>query len=126
MKIPAFDLRFTLALLPFPPAFAAQPSATAALDGMVALPTGAALAQGMSRESVVSAMGTPDHQLSPDVWVYWDFKAKKLPGSEGYDTLVVRFSDDRVTLLRLTHSEVVRTFIHQQKTRARQAKLATR
>ena len=107
---------FTATLLA--PASAIPPSSPPVSDAIVALGANPAVSHGMTRETVDFMIGQPDERLSADVWVYWNFKAKGVPASTGVDTLIVGFTDDRVTLIRLSKSEPVRAFIARQRARA--------
>ena len=72
----------------------------------------------MSRETVQLMLGFPGAAPLVDVWVYWEFKVKGVPGSDAFDALVVGFKADHVIFLRLCPSESVRTLIAQHKARA--------
>ena len=107
---------FTATLLA--PAFAIQPSTPPLSDAIVALSPNPHVSRGMPRETVEFMLGKPNEKLSADAWVYWNFKARGVPVTDGVDTLVVGFTDDRVTLIRLSKSGPVRAFIAQQKAKA--------
>jgi hypothetical protein len=113
-KTIARALALSIALLP--PAFAIQPSTPPLSDAIVALSP--SVSRGMSQETVEFMLGKPDEKLSADAWVYWNFKARGVPVSDGIDTLVIGFTGDRVTLIRLSKSGPVRAFITRQKARA--------
>jgi hypothetical protein len=105
------------------PVFAVVPSTSSEVDAIVPLNSEAAVAHGMSRAMVEFMFGVPGARLSRDVWVYWNFKAKNVPGADAFDALVVGFTGDRVTLLRLSRSEPVKAFIAQQEARAQKIAL---
>ncbi len=80
--------------------------------------------RGMNRETVRNMFGAPSAKLSPDVWVYFDFQARRpvelrvnVANPENRDTLVVAFTKDRVTLIRLCDSAPVRAFLAQQESK---------
>ncbi|MEO7411742.1 MAG: hypothetical protein ABIZ81_00165 [Opitutaceae bacterium] len=124
MKIHSIVRSFVLSAALLAPAFAIQPSPLAVSEALVPLNSNPVVSKGMSRETVDFMLGKPDARLSADVWVYWNFKAKGVPGGDAGDTLIVKFTDDRVTLLRLSRSEPVRAFIAQAKARALEQSLA--
>ena len=93
------------------PAFADQPSTTSEADPVVSLYSKPTIAKGMSRETVIFMLGIPGAKISPEVWVYWEFKMAGVPGSDSCDAIVIGFIGDRVNYLRLTRSEYVRAFI---------------
>jgi hypothetical protein len=69
---------------------------------------------GVSRGAIENFLGMPDAKLSFKAWVYWDFNADDIPGCDFYDTLIVEFTHDRVSMVRFTRSEPVRAFIARQ------------
>ena len=107
------------------PAFAALPSWNSEFDALVPLNAAPGIAHGMSRETVEFTFGTPGTKLSDNVWVYWGFKSTGVPGGDAFNALIVGFTGDRVTLLRLCRSEPVKAFIAQQKTNAQKTSFAT-
>ena len=80
----------------------------------------------VSRGVVESILGIPDAKLTANVWVYWDFKAEDISGCDFYDTLIVEFTQDRVSVLRFTHSEPVRAFIARHQTEGLKSKIAAK
>jgi hypothetical protein len=104
----------------------AQPANTPDNDPLVPLIASHRVVVGMPRETVLASMGAPGTKLSSDVWVYWDFKAVNLPGSEKYDTLIVQFTADHVSLFKLTIAAPVRAFIAQQKLKASRPMVAAK
>lgn len=69
--------------------------------------SGAYISRGMSRAAVTEELGAPAASVGPDVWVYWDFRAKGRPGGERWDTLLVVFEQGRVSRIRLTEQAPV-------------------
>ena len=100
--------------------------ASSEVDPFILLPANPIVTHGMSRETVQFMLGTPGAKPLADVWVYWAFKVKGVPGSAPNDALVVGFKADRVIFLRLCPSESVRELIAQQKARALQTAVAAK
>lgn len=76
----------------------------------VRLPYQAELTDGATQLTVLMRLGTPQRKLSPDVWVYPGFYPAVPEGQSdrGCDTLVVTFTDGRVTDLKImNHSATV-------------------
>lgn len=66
------------------------------------------IALGMSPDDVARAMhGNPDAYLSPDIWVYWRFQASSNPGPNEPDTLIVFFSQGRVSHYKIVARQAV-------------------
>lgn len=126
MKLHSIAHSLVLSAALLAPAFALDPSSRSESDAVVPLSYDPVVAHGMSRETVELTFGRPDAKLSADMWVYWDFKARDVPGKDAFDTLIIGFGDDHVTLLKLSRSEPVRAFIAQQKARALASKRTTR
>ncbi|HUR58525.1 MAG TPA: hypothetical protein VM029_12490 [Opitutaceae bacterium] len=62
---------------------------------------------GMTPATVCEAMhGKPDAMLSPEIWVYWNFRSG-LVGAEKFDALVVTFVSGRVKQYRLVERKAV-------------------
>jgi len=76
-------------------------------DPLLLLPSNAFVTSGMSRDAVLDQLGQPSSKLSPNVWVYADFRAKGRPAGDRADALLVVFSGDRVSLLRVTEQALV-------------------
>jgi hypothetical protein len=104
-----------LVLAAVTPGFAQSASSEA--DTLVSLSANSnvSVARGMSREAINFQLGAPSETLGANVWVYWNFKAAGAANPAGSDTLVVVFSDGRVTTLRLCDSQPVRSLIAKQK-----------
>ena len=64
-----------------------------------------------SSATVLQALGEPGAKLSPEVWVYWDFQSAQPNRTEGLDTLVLEFRNDRLFALKLVNGGTVRRFI---------------
>ena len=65
--------------------------------------------RGDAKDFVIDTLGVPHARLSADIWVYWDYKSTD--GSvnrRGYDTLLITFTDDCVSSLKLVNGEPVR------------------
>lgn len=93
----------------------------AASDPLIEFSGRTHIERGMNRETVRAMLGAPSAWLSPDVWVYFDFQARRpaalrvnIANPENHDTLVVAFTKDRVALIRLCDGGPVRGFLAQQ------------
>jgi hypothetical protein len=95
----------------------------ASLDPLISLSSNANARLGMSREQLLDQLGQPSEKLADSLWVYSDFRAKGRPVAEQCDTLVVVFTGERVSLLRLTDAFLVKAAI--AKARANAAKPTT-
>jgi hypothetical protein len=84
------------------------------VDSLVALDGTRHIATGMPRQQVVALIDAPGAILDQNVWVYWNYKAVGIPGTEKYDTLIVVFKDGRINLIQFCRSEPVRAFIAAQ------------
>ncbi|MBM3855426.1 MAG: hypothetical protein FJ399_20110 [Verrucomicrobia bacterium] len=74
----------------------------------------ARIARGMSPAEVQASIGAPNATLAPNVWVYWNFKAKDTPGGDRCDTALVVFAHNRVDRVKLCEGAPVRAFIARQ------------
>lgn len=73
------------------------------------------VAPGSSPETVKKTLGAPTAVLGQDVWVYLNFsKPNPNAGNPAFDTLVVAFTDGRVTAVKITDGRVVRQLLAQQ------------
>ncbi|MCX6953835.1 MAG: hypothetical protein NTV51_16930 [Verrucomicrobia bacterium] len=82
--------------------FAAPPPA----PGPEAAAGGGALVKGVMKSRLVEILGLPTEIVGPDLWVYRNYDyADPVAVRENYDTLVVRVTGDRVTLIRLVNGE---------------------
>lgn len=104
MKFPLLLLALAASLLPVRGAGA---------EDKIVLPSNAFVVAGMPRAEVVRQLGQPDEALAPQLWVYWDFRAKSPAIAPGADTLVVVFKGDRVEHVRLTQRAPVLALVQQ-------------
>lgn len=75
-------------------------------DGPVTEPRRIALR--MTPAEVEGAMqGRADETLSPDIWIYWNFRLSIEPALQKYDTLIVYFSRGRVLKYQLVERAVL-------------------
>jgi hypothetical protein len=74
------------------------------------------LAPGSSPDTVRKTLGVPSATMGKDLWVYFEF-AKPNPNvaNPEFDTLVVAFTDSRVTAVKITDGRVVRRLLAQYK-----------
>lgn len=75
----------------------------------------AKVAVGMSRGIVLQQLGEPSLQFTRDIWVFSDFRAARLPSAASCDALVVIFTRDQVSQLRLTAAKSIRAMVARQK-----------
>jgi hypothetical protein len=80
---------------------ASQEPRLAPSDPLIAFGANPAARVGLSRAALIEQIGAPTVQLNPDVWAYWEFRAEGRPAGE-HNALIVVFTADRVSLLRLT------------------------
>jgi outer membrane protein assembly factor BamE (lipoprotein component of BamABCDE complex) len=69
------------------------------------------VAKGMSRETVNFMLGVPSETLGDGVWVYFDFRGKGTPEAAKADTLVLVFSGDKVSSMRLCENKPMREYV---------------
>lgn len=105
------NARFAFLLLSaaaLPAVFAGEPESLEPLSSLADLSPAPALRRGALAADVVAALGDPAVRLSRDVWVYWNHRTDQVAlQQQGFDTLVVAFTQGRVTNLRLvTHQSV--------------------
>ncbi len=98
-----------LVLLALLPALALVVNPVAATETRIALPAEQTEANlpvritGMARGDVWSMLGEPSARLTPDIWIYFDYKSSLAADvTRGLDTLVVGFVADRVRGAKLT------------------------
>lgn len=89
----------------------------AARDDTVPLPAQPFAAVGMTREALLAQLGPPDLRPGADLWVFFDFRARRRPADERSDALVVVFSGGRVTRVRLTERAAVEALVRQWRMR---------
>ena len=74
------------------------------------------VAPGSSRETVRKKLGAPSAILGTDAWVYLNFTTSNPNAANpAYDTLVVAFTDGRVSAVKITDGRVVRQLLALQK-----------
>jgi hypothetical protein len=62
------------------------------------------IAPGTARSTVERMMGSPFREISPDVWIYHNYRADlDLANEQHCDTLVVTFAHDRIVDLKLVN-----------------------
>jgi outer membrane protein assembly factor BamE (lipoprotein component of BamABCDE complex) len=76
------------------------------------------VARGMTREAVSLMLGVPSETVATNVWIYWGFRGKGTPEGTKADTLVIVFSDDRVSTLRLCESKPAREYVAKLKAKS--------
>ena len=101
----------------------AQDSLPASPENLMLLSSQPNARVGMSREDLIDQLGEPSEKLSASVWVYADFRARNRPDSEQHNALVVVFTKDTVSLLRITDDASIKVAI--AKYRANAARAAT-
>lgn len=70
------------------------------------------LKPGSTPAEVRSKLGAPHAMLGTDLWIYWNYGAPN-PNSANpaFDTLVVAFTDNRVTAVKITDGRAVRQLL---------------
>jgi len=125
MKILVFGSSLLISAAVFPLAFAAQPVSKPAATSVAETETARRVANGMTRNEVLTSAGQPGAMLDANVWAYWQFTAQRVPESEKLDTLLVVFVGDRVSFFKFVAAEPVRAFLAQhEQVRARQQPIA--
>ena len=83
------------------------------------------LAPGSSPVTVQKVLGRPSAVLGKEVWVYFDF-ATSNPNAANpeFDTLVVGFTEGRVTAVKIPDGRVVRQLLAQQRAQAAKSSIA--
>ena len=80
---------------------------------------------GSSPAAVQKVLGLPSAMLGKDLWVYFDFsKPNPNAANPAFDTLVVAFTDGRVTDVKITDGRVVRQLLAQQQAHAAKSSVA--
>ena len=83
------------------------------------------LASGSSPATVQKVLGAPSAVLGPDLWVYADFtKSNPNAANPEFDTLVVAFTNGRVTAVKITDGRVVRQMLAQQQAQSAKSSIA--
>lgn len=106
-------MKFPLLLLALAASSLLPVRAAGADDAPIVLPSNAFVVAGMPRAEVLRQLGEPDEALAPQLWVYWNFRAKSPALAPGADTLVVVFKGERVERVRLTQRAPVLALMHQ-------------
>ena len=78
------------------------------------------VAPGSAPETVQKTLGRPSAVLGKGAWVYLDF-ANPNAANPAFDTLVVAFTDGRVSAVKITDGRVVRQLLAQQTAQLAQA-----
>jgi hypothetical protein len=102
------------------------PGPSADVEYLAKLLAPPAIGRGMTPGEVHAQFGAPNTQLAPNIWVYWNFKAKDAPRGDQFDAALVIFADNRVQRVRLCDSKPVRAFIAQQEARAAKNAVASK
>jgi hypothetical protein len=85
------------------------------------------VAPGSSSAAVKKSLGAPSAVLGQDVWVYLNFaKANPNAANPAFDTLVIAFTDGKVTAVKITDGRVVRQLLAQQTAQAAKASVAAK
>ncbi|MBI5769333.1 MAG: hypothetical protein HZA93_16185 [Verrucomicrobia bacterium] len=84
----------------------------------------ARLARGMTPQEVHTILGAPHAQLAPNIWAYWNFKAKDAPRADQFDAALVIFADNRVKTIKLCDGKTVRAFVAQQEAKSAKGAVA--
>ena len=85
------------------------------------------LAPGSSPETVRKTLGAPAATLGKDLWIYFEFsKPNPNVANPAFDTLVVAFTDGRVTAVKITDGRVVRQLLEQYKAQMAKASVAVK
>ena len=63
---------------------------------------------GASRDDVIHWLGEPSDTLSPDIWIYRNYRTNQ-PGLNacGFDTLLLTFANSRVSTMRIVDGRAV-------------------
>jgi hypothetical protein len=69
---------------------------------------------GTPRDFFLEKMGPPDVWLSPHVGVYWNRRTNQPQLTRDYDTVLVQFSQDRVSSMKIVPGIAIREFLVQR------------
>ncbi|MBI4626806.1 MAG: hypothetical protein HY736_26745 [Verrucomicrobia bacterium] len=59
-------------------------------------------ARGRTHAEVAKHLGQPNYRLSPDLWVYWECESNvRADAVRGFNAMIVRFTNGRVSGIRL-------------------------
>ena len=85
------------------------------------------LVPGSSPATVQKVLGAPSAMLGKEVWVYLDFsKPNPNAANPEFDTLVVGFTEGRVTAVKITDGRVVRQLLAQQQAQVAKSAVAAK
>jgi hypothetical protein len=74
--------------------------------------------RGDSRDAVLTACGRPEMVINANLWVYRNsYSSSEAARKGGCDTLLIAFTADRVTELKLVNREVLRSELAKQPSR---------
>src|SRR5439155_8930519 len=80
---------------------------------------------GAPRAEVLAEFGRPSEQRGPEFWIYRDFRSHfKSAYEKGYDTLVVIFSGEQVSRMRLVNGAQLTAALAEQQRRLAASALA--
>lgn len=65
---------------------------------------------GYHRQTVLFVLGEPSHRLNDNLWVYRGFRCDA-PSARGFDTLVLRFENDRFTAFKFTNERTLKAAV---------------
>jgi len=109
------------------PCGAEIPPVVAAAEATEFLEISARYGLGTTRGVVLLALGSPSVELSPNVWVYQNYRpSDPAPRRQGFDTLVMVFEEDRVARLRLVNGKTLAAHVAYQRKLRQQELLAAR
>jgi hypothetical protein len=84
-------------------------STTAQREELVPLADIRHIKVGMTADEVLASMrGKPDETMTPQVWIYWDFKGLKRPADMKQPATLIFFTNDRVSDIRYSETALVR------------------
>lgn len=82
---------------------------------------------GMSRAEVVHTLERqPDERLGPELWIYWNFAARNRRSGDQGNALLLYFTKDRVSRIRLTDAQPVRELLARQRAKSPAETLAAK
>lgn len=90
------------------PTYIDPPSATLDEAGLEHLLSRARISVGTDRATVVAQFGYPTSAPARHIWIYRQLQASNLFHAEAYDSLVLVFSGDQVSHIKLVNSEAMR------------------
>jgi hypothetical protein len=105
-------------------AFAVAPESTALDDPLVPLRIFSHVNKGMSPTEVQRMIGVADATVGREIWIYWNFDADNVATPRGWDTLVIQFTDGRVSTLRLAPNQSVRALLATRQQKPKDVRVA--